>query len=202
MENQGEEVIEESKQNKKNKAPVFRTILSVFGTIVTVIVAIISIIILTQKVTNNKASFFGYKIFRVQTGSMIPKYNVGDVILVKENDVDKIKIGDDVTYLGTAGSTKGMLITHRVIDIENIDGKIAFHTKGIANNLEDPIIYGDQINGVVKTKMYILTLICMLLNNKYIFYFVGILPLTIYIFFRTFKGSYDKYEKKIERVSK
>jgi len=95
-----------------------------------------------------------------------------------------------------------MLITHRVIDIENIDGKIAFHTKGIANNLEDPIIYGDQINGVVKTKMYILTLICMLLNNKYIFYFVGILPLTIYIFFRTFKGSYDKYEKKIERVSK
>ena len=202
MENQGEEVIEESKQNKKNKTPVFRTILSVFGTIVTVIVAIISIIILTQKVTNNKASFFGYWIFRVQTGSMIPKYNVGDVILVKENDVDKIKIGDDVTYLGAAGSTKGMLITHRVIDIENIDGKIAFHTKGIANNLEDPIIYGDQINGVVKTKMYILTLICMLLNNKYIFYFVGILPLTIYIFFRTFKGSYDKYEKKIERVSK
>ena len=85
MENQGEEVIEESKQNKKNKAPVFRTILSVFGTIVTVIVAIISIIILTQKVTNNKASFFGYRIFRVQTGSMIPKYNVGDVILVNQN---------------------------------------------------------------------------------------------------------------------
>lgn len=186
----------------KNRPPMFKKVLSVLGGIVTTIVAIISIIILTQKVTNNKVSFLGYRIYRVQTGSMIPKYNVGDVILVKEKSIDKIKIGDDVTYLGKEGSTRGMLITHRVIDIENIDGKLAFHTQGIANKLEDPIIYGEQINGVVKTKMYILTLICMMLNNKYIFYFVGVLPLTIYIFFRTFKSSYDKYEKKIERVSK
>ena len=181
---------------------VIKIVLKILYQILVIICLIVAAVIILQKVTASNKSIAGYRIFRVQTGSMIPKYNVGDVILVKENDVDKIKIGDDVTYLGTAGSTKGMLITHRVIDIENIDGKIAFHTKGIANNLEDPIIYGDQINGVVKTKMYILTLICMLLNNKYIFYFVGILPLTIYIFFRTFKGSYDKYEKKIERVSK
>lgn len=186
----------------KNRPSMFKKVLSVLGRIVTIIVAIISIIILTQKVTNNKVSFLGYRIFRVQTGSMIPKYNVGDVILVKEKSIDKIKIGDDVTYLGKEGSTRGMLITHRVIDIENIDGKLAFHTQGIANKLEDPIIYGEQINGVVKTKMYILTLICMMLNNKYIFYFVGVLPLTIYIFFRTFKSSYDKYEKKVERVNK
>ena len=102
-----------------------------------------------------------------------------------------------MTYLGEAASVKGLLITHRVIDIEEKDGKRIFHTKGIANNLEDPAITGNQINGVVQTKLYVLTLICNLLVNKYIFYFCGIVPLSIYAGFRIFKGRHDA--EKIER---
>ena len=151
---------------------------------------------MVQKVTNNAESFLGFRIFRVQTGSMIPKYQVGDVILVKEVDPQKIQIGDDVTYEGETGSMQGLLVTHRVIDIEEVDGKRVFHTKGIANNQEDPVVSEDQINGVVQTKMYILSLICMLLNNKYVFYFCGILPLTIYAAFRVFKG---RTSKKVRR---
>ena len=130
---------------------------------------------------------------------MIPKYQIGDVILVKEKDINKIKVDDDVTYLGKEGTVKGILITHRVIKTEEINGQKVFHTQGIANNLEDPIVYGDQINGVVQSRMFFLTLICKMLNNKYIFYFCGILPLTIYVFFRVFKNSHDKYENRIEK---
>lgn len=164
--------------------------------LVTIAIIFISIIIVVQKVTNNQEAFLGFRIFRVQTGSMIPTYQVGDVILVKEVNPDTIQIGDDVTYQGKVGSMKGMLVTHRVIDIEEVDGKRVFHTKGIANNSEDPVVSEEQINGVVQTKMYILSLICMLLNNKYVFYFCGILPLTIYVAFRLFKG---KKVKRIER---
>ena len=188
-----------SKRKRYKRKSVAKKIWNIFMKIVTVIIAFISIIIVVQKVTNNKESFFGYRIFRVQTGSMIPKYQIGDVILVKAKDIDKIKVGDDVTYLGKEGIVKGMLITHRVKSIEEIDGQKVFHTQGIANNLEDPIVYGDQINGVVQFKMFFLTLICRMLNNKYIFYFCGILPLTIYVFFRVFKNSRDKYEKRIEK---
>ena len=205
-ENQGKneevELEASSSQEKKQhhiKINATKKIWNVFMKIVTIIIAIICIIIVVQKVTNNKQAFLGYRIFRVQTGSMIPKYQIGDVILVKETDTNKIKVGDDVTYLGKEGSTKGILITHRVIDIEETDGKRVFHTQGIANNLEDPVIDGSQINGVVQFRMLFLTLICRLLNNKYIFYFCGILPLTIYVFFRVFKNSHDKYEKRIER---
>lgn len=164
--------------------------------LVTIAIIFISIIIVVQKVTNNQEAFLGFRIFRVQTGSMTPKYQVGDVILVKEVNPDSIQIGDDVTYQGKVGSMKGMLVTHRVIDIEEVDGKRIFHTKGIANNSEDPVVSEEQINGVVQTKMYILSLICMLLNNKYVFYFCGILPLTIYVAFRLFRG---KKVKRIER---
>ena len=189
----------QSKRKSYKRKSVAKKIWNIFMKIVTVIIAFISIIIVVQKVTNNKESFFGYRIFRVQTGSMIPKYQIGDVILVKAKDIDKIKVGDDVTYLGKEGIVKGMLITHRVKSIEEIAGQKVFHTQGIANNLEDPIVYGDQINGVVQFKMFFLTLICRMLNNKYIFYFCGILPLTIYVFFRVFKNSRDKYEKRIEK---
>ena len=64
---------------------------------------------------------------------MIPVYNIGDVILVKETEIDKIQKGDDVTYNGTAGSMKGKLVTHQVIDIEEREGKKVFHTKGLRN---------------------------------------------------------------------
>lgn len=192
MENKREETNEESKANVEKKkldiSKIFKVLWNIFSKIITILILFVSIIIVVQKVTNNKESFLGYRIFRVQTGSMIPKYNIGDVILVKEKDIDKIKVGDDVTYKGESGSVKGLLVTHRVIDIEEVEGKKAFHTKGIANNLEDPIVYENQINGVVQTKLYILSLICLLLNNKYVFYFCGVLPLTIYVGFRIFKG--------------
>ena len=46
---------------------------------------------------------------------------------------------------------------------------------------------------------FVFIIFIKMLNNKYIFYFCGILPLTIYVFFKVFKGSYDKYEKRIEK---
>ena len=187
----------EEKKVKQKGVGVFKIIWNIISRLLTVLIIIICLIIGVQKVTNNKESFFGYRIFRVQTGSMIPKYQIGDVILVKEKDANNIKVGDDVTYLGEAASVKGLLITHRVIDIEEKDGKRIFHTKGIANNLEDHAITGNQINGVVQTKLYVLTLICNLLVNKYIFYFCGIVPLSIYAGFRIFKGRHDA--EKIER---
>lgn len=192
---------EEAKEKvptKKNKTvrKTFKILWDIIVKLVTLLIVLISLIIIVQKVTNNKESFFGYRIFRVQTGSMIPKYQIGDVILVKKQDFDKIKVGDDVTYLGESSSVKGILITHRVIDIQEVDGKKEFHTQGIANNLEDPVVHGNQINGVVQFKMPILTLLCKLLNNKYIFYFGAVLPLTLYIFFRVLKANYDK---KVER---
>lgn len=171
-----------------------KIIWKVLGKILMVIILFITAIILTQNLTQNEKAFLGIRLFRVQTGSMIPKYQIGDVILVKEKDIDKIAIGEDVTYWGTTGVMKGKLVTHQVVEIETIDGQKVFHTKGIANNTEDPLVYGEQINGVVLGKLHIMTLICSLLSNKYIFYFCGILPLTLYIFFSFTKGKLKKVQ--------
>lgn len=180
----------------KEVGKICKKILEIIRTIITIILVIISLIIIIQRFSNNEHSFLGFRIFRVQTGSMIPKYQIGDVLLVKETKFEKLKIGDDVTYQGDDGSFSGITVTHQIIDIEEVDGEMLIHTKGIANNLEDPAISPDQIIGVVQTRLEILTFITSLLNNAYIFYFCAIIPLTIYAFFTIIKGgSRNKYKK-------
>lgn len=192
----------EEQTDSSSRKPIIFKILKIVWKIIEKIIMLliifVSIIIMTQKLSNNDKAFLGLRIFRVQTGSMIPKYQIGDVILVKQKDIEQIKIGDDVTYWGISGSMKGKLVTHQVINIEEVDGQKVFHTKGIANNKEDPLVYTEQINGVVQGKLYVMTLITLALSNKYIFYFCGILPLTVFVFF-AFIGSNKKKLKQYKK---
>ena len=191
-----EEVEQEQTTEIKKKNPILKIIKliwKIFEKILTIALIFMALIIVTQRVTKDEKSFLGFRLYRVETGSMIPKYEIGDAILVKEKEIDKIKKGDDVTYNGTAGSMKGKLVTHQVIDIEEKDGKKVFHTKGIANTQEDPVISGEQIKGVVLAEIGIITLICKALTNQYIFYFGAIIPLTIFIFFAFVKNN-KRYE--------
>ena len=191
---EAKEKIEKTEFKKKKSA--IRILWNIITKVIAVVIMFISMIIIVQNVTKNQESFLGFRIFRVLTGSMVPKYQIGDVILVKQKDIDEIRIGEDVTYQGKEGNFKGVTVTHSVVDIEEKNGEKKFHTKGIANNLEDPVVSGEQILGVVKFKMPFLTLICTLLNNRYIFYFGAVIPLTIYIFFRVLKSN---YQRKVER---
>jgi len=167
---------------------VIKTTWKVLEKIIMIVIIFISAIIVTQNVTDNENAFLGFRIFRVQTGSMIPVYNVGDVILVKETEINKIKIDDDVTYWGTTGVMKGKLVTHRVIDIQEEEGEKVFLTQGVANNTADPLVYAEQINGVVQGKLHIITAICSLVTNQYVLYFAFIIPLTLFIFFSFVRG--------------
>ena len=196
MENKGKETNEEVvKPNVPKKKisidKIIKKLWKALGFIIMILILFISATILTQRFSNNEKAFLGFRIFRVQTGSMVPKYLVGDVILVKQKDTNKIEVGEDVTYFGESGTMKGKIVTHRVIQIEEIDGERVFHTQGIANTKEDPVVYADQIDGIVLCKMNVLTWICNGLSNKYILYFGVIIPLTIYIFFSIAKDKHD-----------
>ena len=68
--------------------------------------------------------------FTVATGSMVPVYDVNDVIVSKEIPLEKINRGDDLVYLGEKDDYKGKIITHRVVDIKGTSGNYRFTTKG------------------------------------------------------------------------
>ena len=144
-------------------------------------------------------SFFGYRIYTVASASMIPNYDVGDVLLVSKVNLKDIKVGDAVTYLGEAPTVKDMIITHRVekIDIEK-DGHYYFHTKGIANNIEDPIVDGKQIIGKVTYKFFTLSLIGGITTNAFKIFFFVTVPIAILIAIEIIKTINDKDEESEE----
>ena len=53
-------------------------------TIMVIIVILILILAILQKTSDNKFSIGGIKIFAVITGSMIPVYDIGDILIVKD----------------------------------------------------------------------------------------------------------------------
>ena len=137
--------------------------------------------VVVQRVSGNK-SIFGYRIFTVATGSMIPHYNINDVLAVKEVNTDELQKGDDITYLGKKLDVNGKIVTHRIIDIKIEDGKKEFITKGVNSSAEDPAITDDQIYGKVIGKIPVVTEINHIIKNQYGFFFLIFLPLVTVIF--------------------
>ena len=92
-----------------------------------------------------------YGAYVIGSGSMEPIIKIKDAIITRRVDsIDDIEVGDVVTYRAMDESYYGILITHRVVDIQTTDGKTIFITKGDHNETVDrsPIEFG-QIMGKV-----------------------------------------------------
>lgn len=183
----------EKKKNKINFKSLEK-VLNIAKIICIIFLILLIAVLALQRFSNNEQAIAGIRVFNVATGSMIPKYQVGDVLIVKEIDTDSLKIGDDITYLGKVDSFAGRVVTHQIIDIEETTNGKIFHTKGIANEFEDPTITSDQIYGKVIYKCIIISLFTKLMNNMAAFYIIFVVPLAILIFLQL----KDNYAEKKE----
>ena len=138
-------------------------------------------------------NLFGYRVYIVASGSMIPTYNIGDTLLIKEMDASNIKKGDAVTYIGDDVGIDGMIITHQVQEVEmGEDGKYYFHTKGIANNIEDPIVSEEQVLGKVVYRFFLLSFIGRITTSKLLLFCFIAIPIAILIAIEIIKLIYKK----------
>lgn len=160
------------------------------------------IVVCLQRFSDNKISFFNYRMFTVISGSMEPKYKIGDVLISKEVDPATIKVGDAVSYLGTAGDFKDKVITHEVVSIKTgEDGKYLFQTKGIANLFEDPTISESQLYGVVIYRTVILSIIYRIVGTTIGFYLFIILPLLFIIGSEILSTMLEKEDERRKKIS-
>ena len=110
----------------------------------------ISIIIQTKTKPDAVPSVFGYKPFIVLSGSMESKIKVGDLVIVKNVDANDLQVGDIIAFR----DSKNIVTTHRIIEIKSEDNKLAFITKGDANNTKDDVIvYSNMVEGKFKTRI-------------------------------------------------
>lgn len=95
---------------------------------------------------------FGLGVFNVKplviaSNSMLPKIRKGDIVIIKDIDVNKIKKGDVIRY-----KMDGYYVVHRVVLIRSDEkGKREFVTKGDNNNDVDLFSVKEyQVDGIVK----------------------------------------------------
>ena len=157
---------------------IFKYIKAIINVFVFVFILSFVLVVCMQRFSNNELSFLNYRMFTVVSGSMIPKYEIGDVLLAKETKPEKIKRGDAVSYLGTKGQFKDKVVTHEVIEIEvDENGKYLFYTKGVANLSVDPVVGEEQIYGVIVGEMKLLTFIYRLVAKPTGMFIFVIIPL-------------------------
>ena len=173
---------------------VLKAIFSLIRYIFIILIFALIAVILTQKISNNQKSIAGVRIFTVITPSMVPEYEIGTAIIIKNANAEDIQIGDDITYLGQEESFKDKIVTHRVIKKEKKkDGTYRFVTKGIANTEEDPEINESQIYGKVLYKIKSITYLNGVIGNLYGMYFAIIVPIAVVMIWeiRSFRKDYD-----------
>lgn len=94
-----------------------------------------------------------FSLYNIATGSMEPNIKVDDVIVnVRVKSPESIKVGDVITFNSTSSISKGLTVTHRVINIiKNDDGTYEYVTKGDFNPSADSATakYNDIIGKVV-----------------------------------------------------
>ncbi|SEB89137.1 signal peptidase, endoplasmic reticulum-type [Paramicrobacterium humi] len=83
----------------------------------------------------------------VLSGSMVPTFNPGDLVVSKPvADPAALEIGEVITFQPVSGDP--MLITHRIIGFEfGSDGTRNIITQGDANSASDKAIVPDQVMG-------------------------------------------------------
>lgn len=180
-ENTKVEVPEVKSSKGKKQFKVLKIIWKIIKTILVIALLLIFAVIAIQRLSNNKVTVGGYGIYTIVSESMVPEYNLQDMLFAKKTDPADIKVGDDVVYLGEKDDFKDKIVTHRVIKKRYDGNQYSFTTKGIANPIEDPEITGDQIYGKVVLKSTVLSTISKIINTTYGFYIVIFVPFVIII---------------------
>lgn len=184
-----------SKVNNTKK--ILSIILKVLYNILICFCVVLILVIILQRITNSNSSIAGYRIFRIISESMVPKYNVDEVVICKEIDINNLKIGDIIVYRGKIGALKDKLIMHEIININKTENDLIFKVKGIQNTTGDPDVSKSQILGKVIFKSKILSYLYSITTNAYSsFIIITILVINVFISFLPKKEEYAKLNEK------
>ena len=164
------------KQNEKRK----RTKQIVKKLLFVIIIILLYNIFLITKSTLDKTdakSMFGYRAYVITTNSMEPELKKDDVVVIKKAKADNLKQGDIITF-----KQNGETITHRIVQIDDIeDGKL-YITKGDNNNVQDEQgLRFDQIEGKLVIKIPQLGKMVASFKNGIIIVLVLLISAIIYL---------------------
>lgn len=137
-----------------------------------VFICLITIILLLNTFSIFNTSLFGFRVFKIASGSMSPIYKVNDLVVVKK--CSSYKKGEIVTFKNQNGN----YVTHRIIKKD----KNILTTKGDFNNTVDKPINEKKVIGKVVYRSRVVSLFNRAFSSTWFWIlvpFVGIILLLI-----------------------
>ena len=84
-------------------------------------------------------SAFSYDRYVITGGSMSGTFEKGSIAFEERVPVERLQVGDVITYQPPPDSGTSSLVTHRIVSIRpGEDGRMLLRTKGDANDSKDP----------------------------------------------------------------
>lgn len=162
--------------------------------------AVLLIYFIDFKIRDSRIETPLYGAYVIVSGSMEPIIKVRDAVVVKRCDINDIKKGDVVTYRSQDEAFYGILITHRVVNIEEKDGEKVFITKGDHNETIDrkPVSFS-QIQGKVVMRIPKIGYLKYFLVDYYGWIMAVVIPslaIISYDIFKLLKKIFKKDDKK------
>lgn len=138
-----------NKETQTEKTTTWHKVLTVIGTVLCIIltpILIINCILIVKSYTSDEVpNVAGTLPLIVLTDSMYPLIESGDLIICHTAEPEQIQVGDVIAYFDPAGNGS-TIVTHRVMEVTEQGGQIAWRTKGDNNNVEDRLLVtGDKL---------------------------------------------------------
>lgn len=144
-----------ARKEERKLLPVWYRVLSLVLTIAAIGVAAFAFgTVLVSRASEDGSNLFGYVVLTVESGSMSPALEEGDVIAGRAYDGGELVVGDIVTFRAPSGVFKGRYITHRIAEVGEEDGVAVYRTKGdAANSVDSWTLKGEDIVAVYEKKL-------------------------------------------------
>jgi len=183
--NQEEEVqsinSEVEELEEEEQGGVVNTIVNAFLIFAIILAAICTYVSFVSSSGNGVPSILGIRPFSIQTESMYPTFEPGDLIIATAPDTEELRNGDIITYW-TVINGERVLNTHRITDIYDGGTHLIFATKGDNNTSADALtVHESEVVGKFAMRIPGVGKVFDFLQTSTGFFLIIVLP--VFLFF-------------------
>lgn len=162
-------------------------VISVILWAIILLAALYAFTTMATKDDQNIASILGYTPLVVETDSMKPTFESGDLIFIKKCDTSKLKEGDIITF-HTIIDNQYALNTHRIQKIDEANGVRSYTTIGDNNNgvADQHVISDGDIVGKYIGHVSGLGKVMNFLSSSMGFLIVIVLPMLLFFIYQVY----------------
>lgn len=167
--------------------------LKIIGNIILWLIVILAflttLLVFSSSNSGGVPQIFGFIPLTVESQSMSPTFNEGDLIICKQiDDASSLKEGDVITFW-TIIDGKKVKNTHRIVSVNNSENSLSFITRGDNNPVDDeiPAYQADLIGKWTNIRLASAGNIMAFLRTRVGFFVCILIPMALFFLFELYK---------------